>query len=389
MSAVVFALLIVTASISIQEGTYDAMEAYSVRSFTGEIQIHRRGFYDERTLEYSLRIDDQDWDAVLERQSWVESSSRRLSGFGLISSDSSSTGAIIVGVQPEAERALTSFSRRPAAGLLLSTADPHGILIGEVLARNLQVTTGDTVVVLTQGYRNQLGAELYHVRGLLRTGSPDVDRVMMIMSLEDAQELFSMPDRFTEIVLNTDDLRKAEARARDLENQLTEADVEVMAWPALLPELKQARALDDAGNMFFYVFLLILVGFEIFNTASMSVMERVREFGILQSIGMKPREICTLVFMELSLKIILALSVGLLLVLTLAALFGDTMIPIGEDLRELYDTFGFNVEGFAFSRKTSVFVQPLVLIAGVSLVSMVYPVLRVLQFAPVEALRKV
>lgn len=388
MGAIVFALLIITMAHSIQNGTYDAMEEVAVRVFMGDMQVHRSGYYDERTFSYSLETEEKDWAAIMDSQDWVDQWTTRISGFGLISSDSSSVGGMIVGIDPSREYGVSTFPTRPVEGEKLSPDDDRQVLLGQTLARNLDVAVGDTVVVLTQGYRNAMGADLYVVKGLLRTGNPDVDRSMMIMTLQDAQFLFSMDGRFTELVIRTEDFRKAGDFARDLRDELNEGDYEVMAWPELMPEIQQARALDDVGNGIFYMFLLLMVGFEIFNTTMMSVMERVREFGVMMSIGMKPRMATWLVAVELIIKVILAALIGLALSAALIAYFRANPIPLSQELRDMYETFGFTVEGFSFSNRPRIFVQPLIWIGTIALIALVYPMARINRFSPVEALRR-
>ncbi|MFQ5568148.1 MAG: ABC transporter permease [Rhodothermales bacterium] len=389
MGAIVFAVVIISLANSVQYGTYDAMEEISVRLFSGDLQVHRAGFQDERTFSYSLEEYEQDWAKCIDEQPWIEASSKRLSGFGLVSSDSSSAGAMILGIQPENERQVSTFANLAVEGTLLTPEDDHAVLLGETLARNLSVGVGDSVVVLTQGYRNAMGADLYVVKGLIRTGTGDVDRAMMIMALPDAQYLFSMEDRFTEIVLRTRDFRQAEGYAAALRERLPEDSYEVMPWKELMPELQQARALDDAGNYIFYMFLLLMVGFEIFNTTTMSMMERVREFGVMMSIGMKPRQVGLLVGLELAIKVALALAAGLLVTGVVVLFLKDNPIPLGSELQQLYEDFGFSIEGISFSARPVVFVYPLVSVTIVSLLAMVYPILKMRRFAPVEALRRV
>ncbi|MDX1429031.1 MAG: FtsX-like permease family protein [Rhodothermales bacterium] len=388
MSAIVFALLIITMAHSIQNGTYDAMEEVAVRVFMGDVQIHRTGYYDERTFSYSIETDERNWAAFLDSLDWVDAWSMRLSGFGLMSSDSSSVGGMIVGIDPEREYDVSTFPARPVAGERLAADDDQRVLLGRTLARNLDVTVGDTVVVLTQGYRNAMGADLYVVKGLLRTGNPDVDRSMMVMNLDDAQFLFSMENRFTELVLRTDDFRRAPSFADRAGAALDDGAFEVMPWTELMPEIQQARALDDVGNYIFYMFLLLMVGFEIFNTTMMSVMERVREFGVMMSIGMKPRTATALVAVEMVIKVALAACLGLLLAAALITYFRANPIPLSQELRDMYETFGFTVEGFSFSASRRIFVQPLMWVGSIALAALAYPMLRIHRFTPIEALRR-
>ena len=387
MGAIVFAVIIISLANSVQYGTYDAMEELVVRLYTSDVQVHRTGFQEERTLSYSMEETEQDWATRFNEYPWIEAVSKRLTGFGLASSDSSSAGALIVGIEPETEGSISNFANAPSQGRALGTGDRQTVLLGATLAKNLNVGVGDSVVVLTQGYRNVMGADLYLIKGLVRTGNPDVDRAMMIMPLADAQYLFSMEGRFTEVVLRTRDFREAESYAAALQAALGTDQYEVLPWRAMMPELQQMRALDDAGNYVFYLFLVLLIGFEIFNTTTMSMMERVREFGVMMSIGMKPRQIGLLVAVELVLKVLLALAVGFLITFVAVSILKDNPIPLSGDFQQLYEDFGFTVEGISFSARPVIFIFPMLSVATVALLSMVYPILRMRRFSPVQALR--
>jgi len=114
MCAVVFTVIIIALSNSIQYGTYDLMEGQAVRMLTGEVQIQRTGYQDEKTLAYSLEDSEADWDSLFGQQDWIEARSRRLTGFGLISSDSSSVSAAIIQFRPESGGSLQLPEATPA-----------------------------------------------------------------------------------------------------------------------------------------------------------------------------------------------------------------------------------------------------------------------------------
>lgn len=387
MGAIVFSLLLIMVFHSLQNGTYDAMEEVAVRIFTGDVQIHRAGYYDERTFSYALEDDEYDWESLADKYESIELTSRRITGFGLMSSDSSSIGGIIVGIDPSREYRISTFASDPVEGERLEPGDDHRVLLGRTLANNLKLAVGDTVVVLTQGYRNAMGADLYEIKGLLLSGNPAVDRSMMIMTVDDAEFLFTMEGRFTQLVVKTGDFRDADRVADRLNDRFDSERYEVMGWKELLPELQQARAMDDIGNYVFYVFLLILVAFEIFNTTMMSVMERVREFGVIMSIGMKPWQITTVIALELTIKVAIAALVGLVLAIGLLSYMQANPIPLPEDWSVIYEEYGFSVPVIAFSARPYIFYQPLTWIGWITLISLVYPILRMRRFSPVEALR--
>ena len=387
MGAIIFAVMIISLANSLQYGTYDAMEELVVRLYAGDLQVHRAGFQDERTLSYSMEEYEQDWAECFDAYPWIEASTRRLTGYGLVSSDSSSAGAMIVGIEPETESQISTFAGRASEGETLAPGDDHAVVLGETLAQNLNIGVGDSVVVLTHGFRGAMGADLYLVKGLIRAGSPDVDRGMMIMTLPDAQYLFSMEGRITEIVLRTEDFRAAETYAPVLQEALGADRYEVIDWKVLMPDIQQMRTLKFAGNYIFYFFLLLLIGFEIFNTTTMSMMERVREFGVMMSIGLKPRQLSLLVMLELAMKVVLALVIGLGITFLIVWVLKDNPIPVTGELAQMYEDLGVVVQGISFSARLPVFIFPLVSVTVIALASMVYPILRMRRFSPVEALR--
>jgi ABC-type lipoprotein release transport system permease subunit len=387
MSAIVFSLFLITGFHSLQNGTYDAMEEVAVRIFTGDVQVHREGYYDERTFSYAMEGDEYDWDSLADEYEEIEVAARRITGFGLLSSDSSSVGGIIVGIDPAREYGISTFASAPVEGERLQPGDDHEVMLGRTLANNLGLSVGDTVVVLTQGFRNAMGADLYVIKGLLRSGNPEVDRSMMIMTVEDADFLFSMEGRFTELVIKTANFRDSDRLARQLEDRFDSDRFEVMGWKSLLPELQQARAMDDIGNYVFYAFLLIMVGFEIFNTTMMSVMERVREFGVIMSIGMKPWQITLLIAMELILKTLLSVAVGFGIAFIVVSYMHANPIPLPEDWSAMYEDFGFSVPAISFSSRPYIFYEPLMWIGMIAVIALVYPILRMRRFSPLEALR--
>lgn len=386
MGAVLFGVVIIAVTRSLQYGTYDAMESYAIRMFSGDLQVHAAGYHDEPSLMKSLQAEQIDADQRLDRP-WVDAYARRLIGYGLVSTDSTSAGTMIAGVEPDREPRVTTFLQEMARGQSLTPSDSSSVVLGHTLAENLSVDVGDTVAVLTQGYHNVTGAGLYAVKGIVRSGSLEMDRSLMVMPLSAVQSLFSMPGRFTHLVVRTDDFHRADRYAAALREALPADQIEVMSWNELQPELRQMILLDNASGAIFLLFLLMLVGFEIFNTTAMSVMERTREFGMMQAVGMKPRQISLLVAIELLIKITMALAGGLLVALILASIFKNHPIPLGEDFQEVAETYGFPMTELTFSTGQAVFLEPLVGVAAISVLSMIYPIWRTLRLEPTDALR--
>jgi len=389
IAAIAFAILMVAITRSLQYGTYDTMESMAVSLYNGELQIHRRGFQKDQTLTNFMAMDELDWQALLRQHPALTGFSRRLRGFGLVSSDSSSAGALIVGIEPEREARLTLFSKMVGTGERLVPQDDHQVLIGATLAKNLQVEVGDSVVVLAQGYRNQLGADVYRIQGFVNAGQAELDRGLMIMPLHNAQDLYSLPEGITEVVFRTTDLRKAGAVSGQIAESLDAELYEVLSWEELMPELQQIIIVDNASGAIYLAFILLVVGIEIFNATMMSILERTREFGVMQAVGMKPVQISALLFLESMLKVGVALVLGLAISLIVISYLTQTAIPLPPDLQEAYASYGFVVEDIKFSGRSRVYFEPLISVAIIGVVAFIFPFIKAARLSPVAAFRKV
>lgn len=373
---------------SLQYGTYDSMESLAVRLYSGEIQIHKKGYQEEETLAYNLQQDAEDWSGLLASIPELKAFSRRVAGFGLISSDSTSTGAFFVGIEPSKEKTVTRFSSMLTEGEELQQGDDHVVLIGVNLAKNLQVEIGDSLVALTQGYQNQMGADIYIIKGLVKMGNAEFDRGIIIMPLPNAQELFSLYNGITHVVFSTSDFKEAPIYSDEIAAKLNGDFYEVLDWEKLMPELIQLILIDNVSGAFYLVFIIIVVGFEIFNTTMMSVVERTREFGILQAIGMKPKQLTQLVFLESLIKTTLALAIGFLITFSVISILKNIPIPLSEEFREAYASYGFAIEDIKFSGKVRVYLEPLISIAVIAIFAIIFPLLKTKKLSVVEAFRK-
>jgi ABC-type lipoprotein release transport system permease subunit len=388
IAAISFAVLIMAATRSLQYGTYDTMESLAIRLFNGDIQVHRSGFQAEQTLNFAMQQDEQNWQKIVSEYPTFEGVSQRVSGFGLLSTDSASAGGLIVGIQPEKEGAVTQFVNMVREGERLMEGDDHLVVLGKTLAMNLQANIGDTVVVLTQGFRNQLGADTYVIKGLMSAGNPDVDRGLMLMPLHNAQDLFSLYDGVTQVVYRTEDFRKVDEYKKTLDAAWDNDELEILSWQEMMPELEQMILMDNVSGAIYLLFILLVVGFEIFNTTMMTVMERSKEFGVLEAIGMKPGQIVGLVLWESVIKISLSLVIGLAVSGAAIAYLIRNPIQLSQELQEAYAGFGFAIDALFFSGRPLVFLEPLVSIAIISFVAIVFPVYRTRKLTPIEALRK-
>ena len=133
------------------------------------------------------------------------------------------------------------------------------------------------------------------------------------MRLDDAQALLALePERIHEIAVGIADPMAAAALAPELAATagLPQGTV-VQGWRELLPQLSTYINFVRAINAFIIGLVVLFSSMGVLNTMAMATFERVREFGMLNAIGMKPSAIITSVLLESLFLVTLGLASGL------------------------------------------------------------------------------
>ena len=145
--------------------------------------------------------------------------------------------------------------------------------------------------------------------------------------------------------------------------------------------------LADQYRWIFYVFVFVAMAFGIANALLMAVYERIREFGVLRSLGLKARRLVALVLIEsLLLTLVgtaIGLGVGVLAVLWLGNV-GIDLSFFSHALRE----YGIGVRMYPALQPMDL-IAPVELAVGTALIAALWPALKAARLNPAEALRHV
>ena len=284
----VFSNVILVFVISLQFGMYRMMIENTLKVQTGHLQVQAPGYSDDhkmrQTVPHVAGLADS-----LRRELATDQVAARASAFALVSSAQRSYGLAIAGVEPSFEPRVSSLPGLVKEGSYLSDPSAEEIVVGRVLARNLQVGVGDELTFIGSGLDGSFAAAVATVVGVFESGSPDIDRSLAAIPLRFFQDAFSMSDAGHAVVLMAPSLVAVNALRARTENLLPgDPGLVVEDWDVLLPGLKQAIQADLAGAWFMYAVLILLVSFGVLNTQLMSVLERTKEFGIVMALGVTP-----------------------------------------------------------------------------------------------------
>ena len=382
--AIGFATALLVFMLSFQFGAYDDMIDSSVRQSTGHVQIVAPGYH--QRPEMRKVIDDPDSlvkaAALL---SSLEEVSKRSEAFVLASGEKRSRGLMISGVEPLREAKLSSVPRQIIAGRYLNDSDEAAGVIGALAAQHLQLGIGDECVLLGSGRDGSIAAAVVRIVGIYKSGIDEVDRSTMQLPLQEFDSIFTMEGAVHRLIYTFERLSDSTPMAALLQQDKRTAGLQVMTWEELTPGLKQSIELDLVSGIIMYFILVVVVAFSILNTFFMAIFERKKEFGVLMSIGMKPRRLVGLMLLESLSMTAVGIVFGILCGIIITMLTARYGISMG-DSAEFMAQYGMPERLYPKLTPLSVTLGPL-LIFGVTLFTALIPVLRIPNLRPVEALR--
>ena len=385
VGAMVFSNIILVFLISLQVGMYGMMINNSLRAQTGHLQVQAPGYKDDHKIRQVVP-DVIGLAAELRSGLGTEEVAARGSAFVLASSADRTYGLQITGVEPEFESRVSSLPGLVKEGRFLDDMSASEIVIGRVLARNLQVQVGDELTFLGSGLDGSFAAAAVTVVGIFESGVADVDRGFAEVPLGFFQATFAMGTAGHAVVIMAPDLLHVGSVQSRTAVLLPENEgLVIHDWDALLPGVKQAIQADMTSAWFMYAVLVVLVAFSVLNTQLMSVLERTKEFGIVMSLGVTPRRLGRMVMLETTLMSTVGLFLGVLIGGAIVMWLSQT----GFSYPGLEDMAGkFNLPGRIYPQVSVIglLLGPLVVLAS-SVVASLYPALRLRWLEPVAAMR--
>ncbi|MFN2201117.1 MAG: ABC transporter permease [Caldilineaceae bacterium] len=357
----------------------DALET-TIRLYTGHVQL-RSDTYEADKL--SLKWDDllansAALAANAEQMPEVETATPILLAPVILSTAQDSMGLALRGIEPSSSF-YDPIRDGIVAGEFLTADDRSGIVIGKSLADELGLQVGSNVSLSIVNASGQPDEAIFTVRGLFTTDVISYDEGSVFMPLTRAQAFADTGDRASAVIILLHDEQTADRVAAALEQPGVTAVTSDEMNRLIIETFK-------TGSSFYvilYGIVMLVVAVVIANTLLMSVFERIREMGILASLGMKGRQIMTMILIEAGILAVLGIGVGIVL----GAAFVGYLANVGFAFQGMGAVEGFAITSTMYAQfnpsgMISLSVWTLVIILLASL----YPAWFAARLEPVEAL---
>ena len=259
--------------------------------------------------------------------------------------------------------------RRFISGRRLQAGDRRGVMLGKVLAANLDKTAGETVEIFGEDFR---------VVGVFESFSV-YENGSAVVLLHDLQELMNREGQVTGFQVILEDrpnkaalIEEVKAKINDLRDErgrpLGLDALPVEDYVSTTSQIQMAQAMAWVTS----VIALVIGAIGVLNTMIMSVFERTREIGILRAIGWRRGRVMRMILYESVLLSVAGAAVGIA-----AAVVLTRVLCASADGSRF-------IEG---SVDPGVMVRGLVIALFVGLAGGIYPALRGALLLPTEAIR--
>jgi len=297
----------------------------------GHLRIVPAGWTEKRENSYRLVA----WERTLgevKATPGVKATAPRARANGLLAMGNRTSGAEVIGVDPEAERVSNRIVRKCTfEGRYLEPGDSGKVVIGKVLAKRLNVELDDDLLVTLSG-RDEMKSAMLRIVGIGETGSREIDASFCHVLLDDIFRItgYEGPG---EVAILLQSHKLIDQTQRALAKTLP-GDNEVITWREVNPGIAANVEGDTAFTSGLIGIIVIVVVLGMASAQLTAVLERRREFAILTALGMKGVRIVSLIVLE-------ALIIGLGGAIAALALGGPAAYYLankGVNIGALYKT---------------------------------------------------
>ncbi len=291
----------------------------AVRTLTGHVQIHPTGYLADPSIDHLMSPPGGTLRAALGGPD-ISAWDARLRVPAVVQSERETAGVTLVGIDPASERGLSFIPSAVHDGRYLASVEDEGILIGRDLADRLNTGLGKRLVLISQAADHSVAERGFRVVGVFDADRSATEMTYVFVGRTAAARLLGTGTKVSEVAVRLRQPDTIDAAVATL--RAASPGLDVQPWTTLNPIAQAMVALAETWIWIFYLMMYIAMAFGLVNTLLMAVLERTRELGLLQALGMGPGLLLREVLVESVLVLGVGAVVGLVLGFATLALLG-------------------------------------------------------------------
>ncbi|WP_444916966.1 lipoprotein-releasing ABC transporter permease subunit [Microbulbifer sp. JMSA003] len=336
-----------------------------------------------------------DWETParhLEAQPHVEATSPFVNGYALLSAHGSSHGAQFQGVEPQALRKVSTVGEHMVMGNLdLLEPRSYGVVLGRILAHQLNVIPGDSVILtLPEVSVTPAGifprTKRFTVAGVFSVGA-QVDQNVALINIEDAARLTRVTGKVQGLQLRFDDMDNALGLVSVYANELGEG-FQGEDWGDSQGSLFQAVKMEKTVVTLMLMIIVAVAAFNIVSALVLMVADKRSDIAVLRTLGLTSRQIMAVFVIQGSAIGIIGAFAGAVLGIVIAMNLTEMVTWIESVVgAKIFDPRVFFVSYLPSEFRVGDAVVVLTAAICMSLLATIFPAWRAAQIEPAEALR--
>jgi len=388
ISSIALGIFAMILSMGIMNGMNNQMVENTISTSLGHISIQHKKFRDEMKLGYSFVPGDALYDSlntVPDLVAW----SPRIRLEGMIQSSEASRGVLIMGIDPDREKAISNISSYmlPIDGnRYLTDAGSNEILISRSMSDKLDIGLGDKVVLMFQDIHNDITGVAFTVQGLYQSPIDSFDRYVVYTGIRILENRLGIPNRISEISVRVSNRNVVDSVQRHIRTRLSgpDSNLAVLSWKDMAPNLLSAVKLFDTSMYIFFGIVFVTVIFSVANTLIMAIMERFHEIGVMKSIGTRPSWVFGMVMFEAINLGLVGLAAGSLIGCAIVGILSITGIDFSFYMESMR-VWGTGHVIYPTLKPLNI-VMAAAIVMATTLIAALYPAIKAARIRPLEAL---
>lgn len=371
----------------LMDGSYGRIFKDSVELYPGYIKVTHQKYDDDPSYE-NLVFNEKETIVKLKANSEVEAVASRFNGFGLYASDENAIGGMFTAVDPVNEPKMSKIPHMIKSGRYLMPDDTTGVFIGSGLASRLKVDMNDTFSVITTATDYSFAAENLKIIGIFETGIVDFDNMSVFINKTYFDTFMESQNIASEIIVLPKDTHNSLQLSIKLSTEVGDDTLLVEDWHTYLSALIEGMEIDRISGMMTLGIFIAVIFFVVMIYSFISMFARIKEIGVMRALGTTPSQIIQILVLETLLLAFISAIIGGLFGGYLAYYFQLNPIDLGE-IGDAYKEFGLiTTELPALFSWTTTF-KGMVYVFILNLISIIYPIYKVLSFRPIDAIHHV
>lgn len=383
LSRTLLVIVMIAVSMSMMlgiQGLYDGMTANMIdkskRSDSGDISIYEKDYRVQKDIKFRIK-NAETIKKELEKRDEVEAVVLRMKADGLISTARKSSFSSLIGIDLDAEERFGAFSEFLKEGEI--DLEKRGAIIGIELAKTLKVRIGSKLVFSTQDTSGEINSIALKIRAIIQTTNISLDSSAIYIDMKKLHKFLGTKDgEATQIAIKSEDEKLLDTLKAKY------PALEIKSFLELQPMLKQMQDLMLIFNGVTFGIVMSVVFIGILGVMYVSVLDRVREFGIMIAVGMRYKYIRLQIILE-------AVFVGFVGFLS-GAIFGIILLIYLRDIGLDFSAFSDALEMWGYesrikgSIKLSYFTNTFLAIMSASIFSVIIPLRKIKKLNPIDVI---